>query len=81
MNSRHEYPFWPAHAALRARAREWEAQTGAPSQAVPPQCTCESCRGAVASEWAERPLGRLGRRLLLEIETYVEFFAIARGAA
>jgi hypothetical protein len=30
------------------------------------------------AEWHERPLGRLGRRLLPEIETYLEFFAIAR---
>jgi hypothetical protein len=34
--------------------------------------------GAV-SELQPRPLGRLGRRLLPEIETYLEFFAIARG--
>jgi hypothetical protein len=30
-------------------------------------------------EWGRRPLGRLGRRLLPEVERYVEFFAIARG--
>jgi hypothetical protein len=33
---------------------------------------------ALIAEWQERPLGRLGRRLLPEIETYLEFFAIAR---
>jgi hypothetical protein len=33
---------------------------------------------ALVAEWQERPLGRLGRRLLPEIETYLEFFAIAR---
>jgi hypothetical protein len=35
--------------------------------------------GARASEWGARPLGRLGRRLLPEIDTYLAFFAIARG--
>jgi hypothetical protein len=30
-------------------------------------------------EWRQPHLGRLGRRLLPEIEGYVEFFAIARG--
>jgi len=30
------------------------------------------------AEWTARPLGRLGRPLLLEIESYLEFFAIAR---
>jgi hypothetical protein len=29
-------------------------------------------------EWTARPLGRLGRPLLVEVETYLEFFAIAR---
>jgi hypothetical protein len=33
---------------------------------------------ALVAEWQERPLGRLGRRLLPEIEAYLEFFAIAR---
>lgn len=30
------------------------------------------------TEWTARPVGRLGRPLLIEIETYLEFFAIAR---
>ena len=29
------------------------------------------------TEWTASPLGRLGRPLLVEIETYLEFFAIA----
>ena len=29
-------------------------------------------------EWAARPPGRLGRRLLADVERYLEFFAIAR---
>jgi hypothetical protein len=31
------------------------------------------------SEWAPRPLGRLGKRLFADVEPYLEFFAIARG--
>jgi hypothetical protein len=38
----------------------------------------ENDAAARLAEWQERPLGRLGRRLLPEIETYLEFFAIAR---
>ena len=30
------------------------------------------------AEWHARPLGALGRRLLPEIESYLEFFAVAR---
>jgi hypothetical protein len=30
------------------------------------------------TEWTARPLGRLGRPLVAEIETYLQFFAIAR---
>jgi len=39
-----------------------------------PECDA----AARLAEWSERPLGRLGRRLLPEIELYLEFFAIAR---
>ena len=38
----------------------------------------KSDAAARLAEWRERPLGRLGRRLLPEIESYLEFFAIAR---
>jgi hypothetical protein len=31
-----------------------------------------------SAEWSARPLGRLGRPLLSEIERYLEFYAIAR---
>ena len=33
----------------------------------------------VASEWRPAPLGRLGRRLIADVERYLEFYAIARG--
>jgi hypothetical protein len=30
------------------------------------------------SEWSARPVGRLGRPLLREIEAYLDFFALVR---
>ena len=30
------------------------------------------------TEWTARPLGRLGRPLLAEIESYLHFFSIAQ---
>jgi len=41
-------------------------------------CVPECDAAARLAEWRERPLGRLGRRLLPEIELYLQFFAIAR---
>jgi hypothetical protein len=35
-------------------------------------------RASPLTEWTSRPPGRLGKRLLDEIEAYLEFFAIAR---
>ena len=34
-----------------------------------------------SSEWSARQLGKLGRPLLAEIETYLEFFALVRAPA
>jgi hypothetical protein len=33
------------------------------------------------TEWTARPLGRLGRPLVAEIEAYLTFFSIARAEA
>ena len=33
------------------------------------------------TEWTARPLGRLGRPLVAEIESYLTFFSIARTEA
>jgi hypothetical protein len=38
----------------------------------------EDALQALASEWTAAPPGRLGRRLLADIEPYLEFFALAR---
>jgi hypothetical protein len=34
-------------------------------------------RDAVRGEWTATPPGRLGRRLLADVEPYLEFFAVA----
>jgi len=40
-----------------------------------------SGRPGSLAEWTARPLGRLGRPLVAEIETYLTFFSIARAEA
>ena len=34
---------------------------------------------ASLTEWTARPVGRLGRPLVSEVEAYLQFFSIARG--
>jgi hypothetical protein len=63
-------PLWEAHLRRLGqlygeRARVWAGSREA-----------EEAR---RSEWAPRPLGRLGRRLFADLDPYLEFFAIARG--
>jgi hypothetical protein len=43
----------------------------------PKPLSAELVDSACRSEWDVRPLGRLGRRLLPEVESYLEFFTIA----
>ena len=40
-----------------------------------------SGRTGSLTEWTARPLGRLGRPLVAEIEAYLTFFSIARADA
>lgn len=40
-----------------------------------------SARPGSLTEWTARPLGRLGRPLVAEIEAYLTFFSIARADA
>jgi hypothetical protein len=56
--------------------------------AAPPRGTAAALRARVAAldaseavrgEWTAAPPGRLGRRLLADVEPYLEFFAVARG--
>jgi hypothetical protein len=48
----------------------------APSRRAGPLAV--SYQGELMIEWTAQPLGRWGRPLLGEIETYLAFFAIAR---
>ncbi len=64
LDVRHEVLVRPRATVVAARRR--------PDSAAP--------RGAGSlTEWTARPVGRLGRPLLLEIEAYLQFFGIAHG--
>jgi hypothetical protein len=69
-------PLWHEHLermrALRARPTSSRTST---RRAV--GSGAEEARGG---EWTATPPGRLGRRLLAEIEPYLEFFALARAS-
>ena len=52
----------------------------APRQPTGASWRRSSTPGSLA-EWTARPLGRLGRPLVAEIETYLMFFSIARAEA
>lgn len=57
----------------------WEQVSG---RALRPSCASPDRRDDnPLTEWTARPLGRLGRPLLAEIEAYLEFFTIARAPA
>ncbi len=56
----------------------WEGQ---PRRIARARIAGQTSRGAVTgarSEWTARPVGRLGRPLLREIEAYLDFLALAR---
>jgi hypothetical protein len=71
-------PLWEAH---RERLRElYGGRRSATAQRRPRGASigAREADEARQAEWTARPPGRLGRRLLAEIEPYLEFFAIAR---
>jgi hypothetical protein len=71
-------PLWEAHLErLRKNNRE---RDGALAQGTRFRRSISDREAAEArrDEWAARPPGRLGRRLLADVELYLEFFAIAR---
>lgn len=63
-----KYPGWPGYDAIRRYA---PART--PGRGVRGSSDVD----AHALEWQDRPLGWLGRRLMPEVEAYLEFFAIS----
>jgi hypothetical protein len=73
-------PHWDAHLE-RLRQLDGErhgafVQGRRCRRSISDRQAAEARRG----EWAARPLGRLGRRLLADLEPYLEFFAIARAS-
>jgi hypothetical protein len=55
----------------------WQRSGTAPRRERPPAIRLRTHDSM--TEWTAVPLGRLGRPLVAEIETYLEFFAIAHG--
>jgi hypothetical protein len=71
-------PLWHAHLELLERiapAARAETPGRTPRTFVGELEAAEALRG----EWTAAPPGRLGRRLLADVEPYLEFFALARG--
>ena len=63
-------PLWEAH--LRRLRRLYGDRTRV-------WVGSREAEAARRSEWAPQPLGRLGRRLFVELDPCLEFYAIARG--
>ena len=69
-------PYWQAHRDRLQRS------AGAPDHSETP-ATDRTPAGALdaaearRAEWTAAPPGRLGRRLLADVEPYLEFFAVA----
>jgi hypothetical protein len=53
----------------------WERRAGRRGRRTRPRATARSVTSPL-SEWTARPLGRLGRPLVAEVETYLQFFAL-----
>ena len=66
-----ENPLWSAHLELL------HGLGGAPPRPI--SVTTRPAERADLGEWSAPPPGRLGRRLLPEVERYLEFFALTRG--
>jgi hypothetical protein len=70
-----EQQVWEEH---MERWRRFSRRTAMHAAAGRSPLDAGEARRALASEWTAAPLGRLGRRLLADIEPYLEFFALAR---
>ena len=71
-------PLWDAHLE-RLRQLGLQGQGAfVPGTRFDRSISDRQATEARRGEWAARPPGRLGRRLLADLEPYLEFFAIAR---
>jgi hypothetical protein len=69
-------PLWEAHVERLLRLHG----TGTPVRRTPLTAPgTPDAAAALLAEWTAAPPGRLGRRLLAEVDAYLGFFAIARG--
>jgi hypothetical protein len=70
--------LWQAHVErLQRLAGEPTGPVQARNRRATP-ITAADAEAARRAEWTAVPLGRLGRRLLADVDPYLEFFAIAR---
>ena len=71
-------PLWHEHVErLQRLARPRPQRQTGPRR---PDVSDLEAEAAARGEWAAAPPGRLGKRLLADIEPYLEFFAIARSS-
>jgi hypothetical protein len=75
----------PANRLWQAHLERLQRLTGATTPPPRPARTrgakaisAPEAEAARRAEWTAVPLGRLGRRLLADVDPYLEFFAIAR---
>ena len=70
-------PHWQAHLDRLQRLAGVPARRATPSTGREPADAWAAAEAREA-EWTAAPPGRLGRRLLADVEPYLEFFAVAR---
>jgi len=68
-------PLWGEHVD---RLQQLHHAPAPARRARPTPTACEA-EAARSGEWTAAPPGRLGRRLLADVDAYLGFFAIARG--
>ena len=73
-------PLWQAHLERLRRLHASIAPAQRRKRPRRPPLSPEEAEGVRHGEWTASPPGRLGRRLVAEIEPYLAFFAVAREA-
>jgi hypothetical protein len=72
-------PLWQEHLERLQRLHSRIPATRRRVRRRSPLTSEDRGKEARRAEWTAKPPGRVGRKLLAEIEPYLEFFAIARG--
>ena len=80
MNASPGNPLWEAHIQRLQHMHGGKPRTAAHARGLRTFISELEAEEAQRGEWTAAPSGRLGRRLLADVEPYLEFFAIARAA-